>query len=70
MTSSMSKTRSIPMSDAETVETELMLSDLESLEKRVPNFEKKAAQGDKEAKLNAVVLGRALRCCARASLRA
>ena len=49
-----------PISDAETVETELMLSDLESLEKRVPNFAKKAAQGDKEAKAAAAVLGRAL----------
>ena len=34
-----------PVSDAETVETELMLSDLESLEKRVPAAQKKAAQG-------------------------
>ena len=49
-----------PVSDAETVETELMLSDLESLEKRVPNLQKKAAQGDKEAKAAAAVLGRAL----------
>jgi len=49
-----------PVSDAETVETELMLSDLESLEKRVPAAQKKAAQGDKEAKLLAAVLGRAL----------
>ena len=49
-----------PISDAETVETELMLSDLESLEKRVPNLIKKGAQGDKEAKASAVVLGRAL----------
>ena len=49
-----------PVSDAETVETELMLSDLESLEKRVPAAQKKAAQGDKEAKLLATVLGRAL----------
>src|SRR5438094_6005570 len=30
-----------PIADAETVETELMLSDLESLEKRVPNLVKK-----------------------------
>jgi GTP-binding protein YchF len=45
-----------PVSDAETVETELMLSDLESLEKRVPSAQKKAAQGDKEAKLVAAVL--------------
>ena len=49
-----------PISDADTVETELMLSDLESLEKRVPAAQKKGAQGDKEAKLIAVVLGRAL----------
>ena len=45
-----------PVSDADTVETELMLSDLESLEKRVPAAQKKAAQGDKDAKLLASVL--------------
>ena len=49
-----------PISDAETVETELMLADLESLEKRVPAFQKKAAQGDKDAKIAASVLGQAL----------
>ena len=49
-----------PVSDAETVETELMLADLESLEKRVPALVKKATQGDKEAKIQAAVLGRAL----------
>ncbi len=49
-----------PISDAETVETELMLSDLESLEKRVPAAQKKAAQGDKESKAIASVLGQAL----------
>jgi GTP-binding protein YchF len=49
-----------PIADAETVETELMLSDLESLEKRVPNLVKKAAQGDKESKAAASVLGQAL----------
>ena len=49
-----------PISDAETVETELMLSDLESLEKRVPAAQKKAAQGDKESKIIASVLGQAL----------
>ena len=49
-----------PIADAETVETELMLSDLESLEKRVPNLIKKGQQGDKEAKAAAAVLGRAL----------
>ena len=39
-----------PIADAETVETELMLADLESLEKRLPALEKKAKGGDKEAK--------------------
>ena len=48
------------VADAETVETELMLADLESLEKRVPNLVKKAQQGDKEAKVQATVLGQAL----------
>jgi GTP-binding protein YchF len=49
-----------PIADAETVETELMLSDLESLEKRVPNLIKKGQQGDKESKAGASVLGQAL----------
>ena len=49
-----------PLSDAEVVETELMLSDLESLEKRVPAAAKKAASGDKEAKAMASVLGQTL----------
>ncbi|HEY8593192.1 MAG TPA: redox-regulated ATPase YchF [Sphingomicrobium sp.] len=49
-----------PIADAETVETELMLADLESLERRVPNLAKKAQQGDKEAKIEASVLGQAL----------
>jgi ribosome-binding ATPase len=39
-----------PIRDAETVETELMLSDMESLEKRLTNLQKKAKTGDKEAK--------------------
>ena len=49
-----------PIADAEVVETELLLSDLESLEKRVPNLVKKGQQGDKEAKIAASVLGQAL----------
>jgi len=49
-----------PIADAETVETELMLADLVSLEKRVPALVKKAQQGDKEAKVQASVLGQAL----------
>lgn len=39
-----------PIRDAEIIETELMIADLESLEKRVPNLEKKA-KTDKEAKI-------------------
>src|ERR1700681_2957951 len=39
-----------PIRDAETVETELMLADLESLEKRRFAAEKKARGNDKEAK--------------------
>ena len=38
-----------PIRDAETVETELMLADLDGLEKRLVNTQKKAKQGDKEA---------------------
>ena len=49
-----------PIADAETVETELMLADLDSLDRRVPNLVKKAQQGDKEAKIEASVLGQAL----------
>src|SRR5471032_2137615 len=40
-----------PVADIETVETELMLSDLESLEKRVDNLEKKAKGTGDDAKL-------------------
>ncbi|WP_086607497.1 redox-regulated ATPase YchF [Erythrobacter donghaensis] len=49
-----------PIADAEVVDTELMLSDLESLEKRVPAAAKRGAAGDKEAKAMASVLGQAL----------
>ena len=40
-----------PIRDAEIVETELMLADLESLEKRIVPIEKKANSGEKEAKI-------------------
>ena len=39
-----------PVGDAEVVETELMLADLESLEKRIEPIRKKANSGDKESK--------------------
>src|ERR1700761_7060698 len=38
-----------PIADLEIIETELMLADLESLEKRVGNLEKRAKGGDKES---------------------
>ena len=38
-----------PISDLDIIETELMLADLESLEKRVSNLEKRAKGGDKES---------------------
>jgi GTP-binding protein YchF len=38
-----------PIRDAETVETELMLADMDSLEKRLNSTAKKAKSGDKEA---------------------
>jgi GTP-binding protein YchF len=49
-----------PLTDADVVETELLLADLESLEKRVPNLVKKGQQGDKESKIGASVLTQAL----------
>ncbi len=39
-----------PIADIETIETELMLADMESLEKRIAGVEKKAKSGDKVAK--------------------
>ncbi|MEO1918338.1 MAG: redox-regulated ATPase YchF [Paracoccaceae bacterium] len=38
-----------PVEDAETIETELMLADLESIEKRMVNIVRKVRGGDKEA---------------------
>ncbi len=49
-----------PLADAEVVETELLMADLESLEKRVPAAAKRATTGDKESKIIASVLGQAL----------
>ena len=39
-----------PIADAQTVETELMISDMESLERRLAPLKKKATGGDKDAK--------------------
>ncbi|MDX6806380.1 redox-regulated ATPase YchF [Terrihabitans rhizophilus] len=48
-----------PLADAETVETELMLADLDSLEKRLPALEKRA-RTDKEAKESIELINRVL----------
>jgi GTP-binding protein YchF len=49
-----------PVADAETVETELMLADLDSLERRRDPLEKKAKGGDKEAKAQILLIDKAL----------
>ena len=45
-----------PVRDAEIVETELMLADIETLEKKMANLTKKARGGDKEAMSSVHVL--------------
>jgi len=49
-----------PTSDADVVETELMLADLESLERRIAPLEKKARSGEKEAKAQMALMEKAL----------
>ncbi len=49
-----------PVADAETVETELMLADLESLERRIQPLRKKATGKDKEALALLPVMEKAL----------
>ncbi|WP_316014443.1 redox-regulated ATPase YchF [Roseobacter sp. HKCCA0434] len=48
-----------PLADAEVIETELMLADLESIEKRLVNLQRKVRGGDKEAKEQEALLQRA-----------
>ena len=48
-----------PVEDAETIETELMLADLESIEKRLQNIVRKVRGGDKEAVLQERLLNEA-----------
>jgi GTP-binding protein YchF len=50
-----------PIADIDTIETELMLADLDSLERRLDGLEKKAKTGDAEAKLSLDLVTRALR---------
>ncbi len=54
-----------PLADIDTIETELMLADLDSLEKRVDNLSKKAKGNDKEAKEQLDLVNRALVLLAR-----
>ncbi len=49
-----------PLADIETIDTELMLADLESLEKRVTALEKKARSGDKDSKEQVDLIQRCL----------
>jgi GTP-binding protein YchF len=49
-----------PIADLDIIETELMLADLESLEKRVQNLEKRAKTGDKESALTLRLVNLAL----------
>ncbi|CAK0756202.1 redox-responsive ATPase YchF [uncultured Gammaproteobacteria bacterium] len=48
-----------PPRDADTVETELMLADIDSLERRLTATQKKAKGGDKDAKIQAGLMERA-----------
>jgi len=49
-----------PIADIETIETELMLADLDSLEKRAAGLEKRAKGGDKELKEQLDLVNRCL----------
>ncbi|MFZ4762339.1 MAG: redox-regulated ATPase YchF [Alphaproteobacteria bacterium] len=50
-----------PLRDAATVETELMLADMESLEKRITNAQRRAKSGDKEIVAQLEVMEAALK---------
>ena len=50
-----------PLADAETIETELMLADIESIEKRLQNLSRKVRGGDKEAVQQENLLNSALK---------
>ena len=49
-----------PVADAETVNTELMLADLASLERRVNPLRKRAQSGDKDAKIEVTLMDAAI----------
>ena len=47
-----------PIADAEIIETELLLADLETTEKKVISYKKKASSGDRESKKTQILLER------------
>jgi hypothetical protein len=49
-----------PVRDADTVETELLLADLESVERQAKSIGKKATSGDKDAKIQAAIIEKVL----------
>jgi ribosome-binding ATPase len=49
-----------PIADVETIETELMLADLDSLERRLDGLDKKVKTGDAEARLTLDLVNRSL----------
>ncbi len=49
-----------PVADMETIETELMLADIQTLENALPKAEKAARTGDKEAKLRVSAIAKAM----------
>ena len=49
-----------PVRDAHIIETELMIADMESLEKRLPGIEKKIKSGDKDLQATCDIIKRAL----------
>lgn len=51
-----------PMSDIETIETELLLADMQTLENTLPKVERTARSGDKTAKLAVEVINKCLAC--------
>ena len=59
-----------PVADIETIETELMLSDLDSLERRVDGLRKKPRAATRRPRKRCDLINRRWRCCARASPRA
>jgi GTP-binding protein YchF len=50
-----------PLRDADIIETELVLADMESLEKRLTNLQKKAKGGDKDSQAQVMMIERALK---------